>query len=169
MFRQTMGCVLPFDYLAKALIVGLVPLGIVIVIIIVGVFRRLAKKAWLYCALRTNAKLGDFDVVQHQKLRSKLLRLKLWKLSLFSINLLYPYVSYIIIQVYNCVNILDAKVLVADVSVDCSSSRYNAYALYMLFFVLLYPIGIPFVYYLRLRKYHQAGCKHPSYYSSLLL
>lgn len=61
---------------------------------------------------------------------------------LFTLFLIYPSVSSLIIRLYSCHNIEGLSYLKADYEILCDSEEWRFRALWNIAFVLLYPIGI---------------------------
>jgi len=57
-----------------------------------------------------------------------------------------------VLGVYNCITVEGVSYLVADFDLHCFDSNWQAYAGICVIFVLMYPVGIPLVYYLILRR-----------------
>lgn len=143
---QTLGCAATFDYFTKAVIVGLIP---IFVVVLLGIFFAI------------NTFISDQSSLQDQMLRQQK-RLSIWRqfvrLVLFTVFLLYPFVSKITLGVYNCVTIADHSYLVADFTLSCYDDLWTGYAAGIGFFVVLYPIGIPLAYFLIMRSVrHEMG------------
>lgn len=78
----------------------------------------------------------------------QLTKLEFFKLSCYSLFLIYPVVSAVNMRLYNCRKIGLHEYLVAEMSILCGkdSEPWHSAALKNIFFVILWPIGIPVVY-----------------------
>ena len=66
---------------------------------------------------------------------------------LFATFVLYSSVSFTIFQTFVCDSLdEDAKYLRADYSISCQTQEYDAYKLYAILMVCIYPVGIPGVF-----------------------
>ena len=75
-------------------------------------------------------------------------------LSLLFLYIIFPSVSAVIFSMFSCKDCDPDDVdhdsqlyLHSDYSISCSSSRYKAARVYSMFMVVLYPIGIPFLFF----------------------
>eukprot|EP00937_MAST-01D_sp_MAST-1D-sp2_P000718 g718.t1 len=85
--------------------------------------------------------------------RLKKFRPKLWNILLPFLFIVYPSVSKTTILMLRCVNIDGTSYLLADYSVRCDLPGYAPYRGLAMFFVFVYPIGIPaFFLFLLVRK-----------------
>eukprot|EP00475_Leptophrys_vorax_P011277 TRINITY_DN17792_c0_g1_i2.p1 TRINITY_DN17792_c0_g1~~TRINITY_DN17792_c0_g1_i2.p1 ORF type:complete len:1027 (-),score=223.25 TRINITY_DN17792_c0_g1_i2:56-3136(-) len=129
------GCIIKSNYLNKHLIVSLAPL-ILGTAVATG---YLAPKYFSYLRAYIS---GDDSALTKTSLRLKRGVRKFWKMFLFTLFLLYPSVSSIVVRLYSCRTIEGVSYLVADFSILCSSSEWFNRALLNVFFVVIYPIGI---------------------------
>ena len=65
------------------------------------------------------------------------------QISTIGLFLLYPQLSSTVLKSVNCKTVEGRSWLVADMSVDCLSPEYITHRWVSLFFLFLYPIGIP--------------------------
>jgi hypothetical protein len=129
-------CVFPStDYIYKHLIVCLAPL---ILGSVVASGYLVPKYLRWFAAMAG----GSEDSLKKSSLSLKRGIRKFWKMFLFTLFLLYPTVSSIVIRLYSCRTIEGVSYLVADFNIRCSSSRWFNAALYNVVFVVIYPIGI---------------------------
>eukprot|EP00937_MAST-01D_sp_MAST-1D-sp2_P007281 g7281.t1 len=70
-------------------------------------------------------------------------RARLWNVLLPFLFLVYPSVSNTVVLMLRCVTIDGGKYLLADYSVRCDVPSYDSYRSLAIFFVFLYPVGIP--------------------------
>lgn len=90
---------------------------------------------------------------KNPKLERKAVRWQWWKLCYYSLFLLYPSVSAVVVRLYNCIDVNNAVYLVQDFTVLCNSKeRVNA-AYINIIFVLFWPIGVPFFFGMQLFRY----------------
>lgn len=140
---QTLGCATDIDFYGKALIAGLLPIGIMLLLLV-------CMALPMYCA-----DLREMDQqMRFEQRRAASTRL-LVRLVLFTVFLLYPFVSRMVLAVYNCETIEGESFLLADFSLRCWDEAHMVYVGGMSAFILLYPIGIPLVYYVVLRKHRR--------------
>ena len=66
---------------------------------------------------------------------------------LFFLFLGYPSLSATMLRVFNCMEIHGEWYIKHDVSIPCYDARHNSYQLLAALGVLLYPIGIPVLFY----------------------
>jgi hypothetical protein len=65
------------------------------------------------------------------------------QISTIGLFLLYPQLSSTVLKSFNCKTVEGRSWLVADMSIDCLSPEYITHWWVSLFFLFLYPIGIP--------------------------
>jgi len=70
----------------------------------------------------------------------------LWNTLLPFLFIVYPSVSNTVILMLRCVTIDGSRYLLADYSVRCDDASYGPYRDLALFFVVLFPIGIPAIF-----------------------
>lgn len=89
-------------------------------------------------------------------------------LSLLFLYMIFPSISAVIFSIFNCTdtdpdNVNDADdgslYLDGDYSISCSSSRYKAAKIYASLMVILYPMGIPAVFF-GVLYYYREGIKN---------
>lgn len=73
-----------------------------------------------------------------------------WKLFLFTLFLIYPSVSSMCLRLFVCRNINGTDYLLADFTLECYDSQWRQYAYIDIFFIALYPVGIPVFFFLLL-------------------
>lgn len=82
---------------------------------------------------------------------------KLTWLVLFSLYVLVPSISLKIFKVFDCVaineNSIIKKYLVSDLSMDCSSPRYVKCKMFADLMILVYPVGIPIMFFFVLYEF----------------
>jgi len=86
--------------------------------------------------------MADKEVYQ---VRRDLARAKLWRLCLFTVFLVYPYVSSSIFRMYNCYLLEGIYYMKMDFEIQCYSTEWNSMIGPSIGMILLYPFGIPFV------------------------
>lgn len=140
---SSLSCLAPIDHLTKSLIIGLVPIGLILLIVVFFVLPLQIMD------------LRDYRDEDTSRWRREEMRVQFCRLSLFTVFCMYPHVSATILNVYNCVPVGNLSLLVEDVTVVCGSERWQSFALMNMLFVLLYPIGIPLMYFVILYKWHR--------------
>lgn len=145
---QTLGCATNITFFGKALIAGLLPL---IVLLLLTCFYYIPVLFW-------DQRRMDVQLSLEQRRAGS--KRQFVRLLLLTVFLLYPYVSRMVLSVYNCSNIDGELFLIADFSLHCGTPLWSSYAGGMAIFILLYPIGIPLVYFMILRS-HRADFRDP--------
>lgn len=138
---QSIGCVASLNYYQKAVIVGCTPIAILLLLL--GFFYL---PLWIH---------NNVDSLQEQlakQQRHNHLNRQFVKLVLFTVFLLYPFVSKTVLGVFNCIEVDGTSYLLADLSLLCFDDNWNSYAVVCGIFVAMYPVGIPVSYLLLLRK-----------------
>jgi len=77
-------------------------------------------------------------------------RLKFWKLFLYFLFVIYPGISSAIVRLYICTDIDGQSYLLTDLRVQCYTSMHNFYSYGSMTLLLLYPIGIPLLFFFQL-------------------
>eukprot|EP00475_Leptophrys_vorax_P014724 TRINITY_DN20_c0_g1_i2.p1 TRINITY_DN20_c0_g1~~TRINITY_DN20_c0_g1_i2.p1 ORF type:complete len:520 (-),score=151.83 TRINITY_DN20_c0_g1_i2:130-1689(-) len=133
------GCVVKnTTYLTKHLVVAITP-------IILGVLVSSAYLLPKIIPLLAAYNRGD-EQVKKAQLRLKRSVRKFWKMFLFTLFLIYPQVSSIMVRLYSCRTVEGVTYLNADFNVQCSSAVWFNRALINVFFIVLYPIGILYLF-----------------------
>jgi hypothetical protein len=70
-----------------------------------------------------------------------------WKLVLFTLFLVYPYVSSNVLRTFSCREVEGVHYLIADFSVRCFDSRWDRFLPYSIIMILVYPVGIPLLFF----------------------
>lgn len=86
------------------------------------------------------------------------------KLYLFVLFLLYPRVSAASLRMYACHRVEGVDYLVADFNIKCQQGDWNTYAMVNIFFVFLYPVGIPVLYFALLYRIRNRSFELPARY-----
>lgn len=84
-----------------------------------------------------------FKADKWTRTRQFVIQTKIVKAFLFMLFIMYPAVSAVIFQLYKCKEVEGTYYLEADFTIQCFESEWNSYAYIGVFFILLYPIGIP--------------------------
>jgi len=87
--------------------------------------------------------------------KRKRARRNFWKLLMFTLFLIYPNVSSVVLRTYICKTVMDRSYLLADFQVDCNSDLYKAHASAAVPMIALYPIGIPVFFFFMLYRYRK--------------
>lgn len=138
---QSIGCVASINYYQKAIIVGCTPIAILLLLL-----------AFFYLPLWIHNTVDTLQEQLAKQQRQNHLNRKFVKLTLFTVFLLYPFVSKTVLGVFNCIEVDGTSYLLADLSLICFDDNWNSYAVACGFFVAMYPFGIPISYLLLLRK-----------------
>jgi hypothetical protein len=99
-----------------------------------------------YLRLASAYARGDEDELKKAEYRMKRVVRKFWKMFLFTLFLIYPTVSSIMVRLYSCQSIEGVSYLQSDFNVLCSSKAWFQRALVNINFVVIYPIGIIFLF-----------------------
>jgi hypothetical protein len=142
---QSVGCVSPFNYYAKLIVITTTPIGLVIAISLLYLLPR-----YLAARAQSAREEVEYAVRQHKRIRRMA-----WKLMLFTLFLLYPGVSSSILGMFVCRDIHGKPYLFNDFSLECYDSTWYYYLPFILVMVFLYPIGIPALFYALLHKYRK--------------
>jgi hypothetical protein len=84
--------------------------------------------------------------------RKRTLR-KFWKLCLFTVFLMYPGVSSVVLSLFVCKDIYGNLYLVADFTLLCADAEWFNYLGPVIIMTLMYPIGVPLFFYYIMRKH----------------
>lgn len=79
----------------------------------------------------------------------------------FFLFLIYPTVASSILRFFVCRTVDGVPYLVADMSQTCISDAYRNFYWIAFGFALLFPVGIPLLFFLRLWR-HRSRLEHPS-------
>lgn len=137
---QRLRCVFHVSFLEKSRWVASIPLFLAIIILVFWF------ALWMYDRGRP-----CYSPEDHRHFRV-LSNIKIWKLTTFSVFLLYPYVSSNIMAVYNCREVDGQLYLIRDFTILCSDPAWLTSALVNIIFLIIYPIGIPALYFYLLRS-----------------
>jgi hypothetical protein len=80
---------------------------------------------------------------------------RFWKMTLFTMFLIYPHVSSSVLRFFSCEQINGVWYLYEDFTLECYTPEYNSYYPMVIFFVLLYPLGVPAFFMYELNRYHK--------------
>jgi len=143
-------CIVKSDYFTKMWTFCFVPMAL-----LVGILLFVTLPGYIYAARASEA-----DVSRTIK---KMTRKKTWKLFLFTLFLIYPSVSSIVLRSYICKNVNGTSYLVSDFEVICYTDSYNRNINAAYFMIVLYPVGIPcFLFYMLYRyrmRLNEAGVR----------
>jgi len=137
---QSVGCVSPFDFYIKFVVVTCVPIGLLFIIM----------TFWFFPMYFLDVR--DFSDDDAKRERRAALRRKTWKLCLFTVFLMYPSVSSNVLRFFVCKNIDDSTYLIADFTIKCTDSKWFSYLTLVLIMVFIYPVGVPVFFFYMLSK-----------------
>lgn len=126
------GCVVPIDFYDKHLAVAVFPLFGLFVLFML----YLAPKIWDYYQ-NSHDQSNERKMIYHKGKR------KFMKMFVFTLFLIFPSVSSVVLKLYKCEQVEGHWFLWEDFTVTCYTDEYYARAIMNIVFVLLYPIGIP--------------------------
>ena len=135
---SSVACVVSANFYSKFITICLIPIGILIVVFILYWIPRYVRN------LRQNE---DYDLRRAADQRSTR---QFWKLFLFTLFLIYPGVSSICLRLFVCRRINGADYLLADFTKNCYDAEWRQYAYIDIFFIALYPVGIPVFFFILL-------------------
>ncbi|MFX5756298.1 hypothetical protein ABTE27_20350, partial [Acinetobacter baumannii] len=84
------------------------------------------------------------------RIKRKVVRQKYWLLNLYSLFLIYPFVSSTIISTFVCRKYGDTTYLYADMTQTCNTSTWNSFVILSAVMIVVYPIGIPALFFFML-------------------
>jgi hypothetical protein len=73
-------------------------------------------------------------------------RARLIKLSLFTLLLMYPFISAQVLSIYQYTEVNQVKYLTADFTVLFDDDRWRAYLPYTIIMTIVYPVGVPLLF-----------------------
>jgi len=135
---QSVGCVAFFDYYSRLLVITITP-----VVIFIALVLFFLVPTYIMDRL-------DFSDLQERRMARKKTRRTFWKLILFTLFLMYPSISFRVLMFFLCRNIDGTPYLVADFNVKCYDDRWNRYMPVIVAMVVIYPFGIPAMFFQRL-------------------
>lgn len=137
---SSVDCAAGLDYFTKLYVVALAPIAVVLLLVLFFLLP-------LYVA-------NSLDVSDDDTKRKKRTR---WlnnfvRLLLFTMFLIYPKVSSRVLGFFACKDVSGTRFLLADFSVTCGSPEWKQHLPAALCFSLLYPVGIPVLFFVILRR-----------------
>jgi len=132
---SSIGCMVSYDYYEKTVIVMIIPIALFVFISLV-----------IFPTLYILNRLDLSDAVIHQNRRNKFVRIY-FKLVIFTLFLIYPAISRQIVSIFHCTDIGDVSYLVVDTTLQCHTARWQTYAIVAAIGTVVYPIGIPLVFF----------------------
>jgi hypothetical protein len=131
---QSVGCVTLIDYYTKFLMWTILPVGLLVGIVLFVLIPML---------LIDQRDMSDND--SRRLARKRSLR-KFCKLVLFTIFLLYPGISGVVVNMLVCKEVDGFYYMVSDFTIQCLDDRWYRYLGAMVTMLIIYPIGIPAVF-----------------------
>ena len=143
-----MECYQPYNFVDRIMNATLLPLLVYSLLTILVIMERTIYGIY---------HIG-FDVKSDEKKKPTWTVNKLMKILVISSYYLLPTISLKLFQFFDCVAISydggkTSKYLRMDSSIDCSSSYYFRSELFSVAMILVYPIGVPILYYLLLQQH----------------
>lgn len=129
---QSVGCVAHISYFTKLYMITSIPIAAFVALVFLYMLP-------LYLLARRD--MSDTEVY---KLKREVALAKFWRLCLFTVFLMYPYVSSSIFRMYICYNLEGVYYMKMDFEVLCYQSEWNAMIAPSAVMMLCYPFGIPF-------------------------
>lgn len=129
---QSVGCVAHVSYFTKLYMITSIPIAAFLALIFLYMLP-------LYLLARRD--MSDTEVY---KLKREVATVKFWRLCLFTVFLMYPYVSSSIFRMYVCYNLEGVYYMKMDFEVLCYEAEWNAMIPPSTVMILVYPFGIPF-------------------------
>jgi len=137
---QSVGCVQALNFYTKFLVVTLTPIGLL------GVLTAFFLLPMYYIDQR------DFDDDDRRRAARKRTLRKFWKLCLFTVFLMYPGVSSVVLNLFVCKDIYGQLYLVTDFTLKCADTDWYNYLGPVIIMTFLYPIGVPAFFFYMLNK-----------------
>jgi len=149
---NTVACVGKFDYYRKLYVLTLGPICLAIVVIAFFIFPQHRQIRAL-----NNRYNGAENAGEQISLKGKINTIKrrfrkVQKLALFGLFLIYPSISRQILMQFVCRYINEEWILYADFSMRCFDSRWFENVPYSIVMILIFPIGIPLVFFLMIKR-----------------
>lgn len=142
-----LSCLFDGDYVDALLVVTLSPIFFTLFIVIVAFLEFFIRKRYMIGAHATHV----------LKVQSLYKELKFRYISFFLIVsfMVLPSIATTIFKIFPCQNIdpnndddlPGTYFLIADYSIDCDSDRYRFATTYAVFMIIIYPIGLPLLYF----------------------
>lgn len=137
---QSVGCVAHVSYFFKLYMITAIPIAAFLALVFLYMIP-------LYLLARRD--MSDTEIY---KIKREVAMAKFWRLCLFTVFLMYPYVSSSIFRMYVCYNLEGVYYMKMDFEVLCYESEWNAMIGPSTVMILIYPFGIPFVTFLLLYR-----------------
>jgi hypothetical protein len=140
-------CIYTSDYVDTLVVVTLSPILFTFFLVIIAVLEFFIRKQYMVGAHATH-------VLKVQSLYKEL-RFRYFSFLLVITFMVLPSITTTIFKIFPCEN-LDPNnddemshnyYLVADYSINCESDRYRFGVTYAIFMIILYPVGLPALYY----------------------
>lgn len=143
---QSLGCAAPetFNYHIKGLLTSLMPLMILLTLCCV-----------MLLPLQIQKMRGKLDQSEAAEKKREGLRTKFLKLWLFTVYCTYPHVSGTVLGYYRCTEVNGATYMHNDFDLLCWDSLWFSFAMPNILFVLMYPVGIPVLYFVLLYRHRE--------------
>jgi hypothetical protein len=122
------------DYYTKFLVMTIMPVGILLGIVLFVLIPML---------LIDQRDMSDND--SRRLARKRSIR-KFCKLVLFTVFLLYPGISGVVVNTLVCKQVDDIWYMVSDFTIQCMDERWNQYLGVIITMLVIYPIGIPLIF-----------------------
>lgn len=128
-------CLVRVSFLTKHLIVAMTPIVLFAIICSVYLLPKWIRKTLTVWS-------SDAARAELAKLKFNRGMRKFWKMFFFTIFLIYPSVSSIVVRLYDCRLIEGTWYLWSDFTITCTSDEWLERAFLNILFVFIYPIGI---------------------------
>jgi len=107
--------------------------------------------------VRDRMDISDRDDYRHRRSTS---RRQFWKLTIFTILLIYPFVSSTVVKYFNCREVEGVNYLLADLRVICGEGDWNNYLTLAIAGTIAYPIMIPVTFFFILWRSYKNDSLH---------
>jgi len=132
---ETVSCITPIDFYTKLLSMMLIA-PVALLLISLG----------LYVAMLFADRQDMADDNTQRNRRAHYRRL-LWRIILFTLFLVYPSMSAKSLSMFVCNDVEGVDYLVSDFTLECFDSTWHTYMPYAVVGILVYPVGIPLLFY----------------------
>jgi hypothetical protein len=147
----SLSCVATFDYFDRVTISSTTPL---LVLLCIYIFYFLPSY------YRERRDMSDSASFRRAR---KMSRHKAWKLVLFTVFLIYPAVSRMVLGIFMCKEVEGNSFVLNDFTLLCGSDEWLSFVPFAAAMTVVYPIGVPLLFFFVLRnhrnRFHEASVR----------